>query len=78
MQDLPLKLCKSLVRQHLEYCVSAWSQNYKKDKELMERIHHRFTKMILGFKELTCAKIIYVRTFNARRTREYSRFVEGI
>jgi len=28
--DILLRLCKSLVRPHLEYCVVAWSPHYKK------------------------------------------------
>lgn len=44
-----LALYKSLVRPHLEYCCSAWSPHYVKDKELLEKIQHRFTRM---FKEL--------------------------
>jgi hypothetical protein len=39
-------LYKTLVRPHLEYCVSAWSPHYKKDKELLEKVQHRFTRMI--------------------------------
>jgi len=30
--DILLKLYKTLVRPHLEYCVSAWSPHYVKDK----------------------------------------------
>jgi len=31
---------------NLEYCVAAWSPHYIKDKDLIERIQRRFTKMI--------------------------------
>ena len=41
-----LSLYKTLVRPHVEYCSSAWSPLYKKDKELIERIQHRFSKMV--------------------------------
>jgi len=44
-----VRLYKSLVRPHLEYCMSAWSPHYLKDKELLERVQHRFTRM---FKDL--------------------------
>jgi len=47
-----LRLYKSLVRPHLEYSVSAWSPYYEKDKILLERIQHRFTRMIPGYKNL--------------------------
>ena len=40
-----LQLYKSLVRPHLEYCVSAWSPYYSKDKDLIERVQHRFTRL---------------------------------
>ena len=52
-QDILLKLYKTLVRPHLEYCVSVWSPYYEKDKILLERVQHRFTRLIPGFKQLT-------------------------
>ena len=33
-----ISLYKTLVRPHVEYCVSAWSPYYKKDKELLEKV----------------------------------------
>jgi len=45
-----LNLYKTLVRPHIEYCVSAWSPHYKKDKELLEKVQRRFTKMLKGMK----------------------------
>jgi len=44
--DILLQLYKSLVCPHLEYCVPVWSPAYKKDKFLIERVQHRFTRMI--------------------------------
>jgi len=41
-----VRLYKTLVRPHLEYCVSVWSPHYTKDKELLERAQHRFTRTI--------------------------------
>ena len=45
-------LYKSLVRPHLEYCSPAWSPYYKKDKQMLEKVQHRFTRMIPGLKNL--------------------------
>jgi len=47
-----LNLYKSLVRPHLEYCISAWSPHYAKDKELLERVQHRFSRMIPELRNL--------------------------
>ena len=51
-KNILLRLYKSLVRPHLEYCVPAWSPHYNKDKILLERIQHRFTRMIPDIKNL--------------------------
>ena len=32
--------------------VSAWSPYYAKDKQLLERVQHRFTRMVHGLKSL--------------------------
>jgi len=44
-----LRLYKSLVRPHLEYCSPAWSPKYVKDKELLERVQHRFTCLFMNY-----------------------------
>lgn len=53
--DIMLKLYKSLVRPNMEYCTAVWSPYYVKDKELIEKIQHRFTKMIIEVKHLSYA-----------------------
>ena len=45
-------LYKSLVRPHLEFCCSAWSPHYKKDRTLIERIQHRFTRLFKDLQKL--------------------------
>ena len=49
--DILTRLYKSLVRPHLEYCVSAWSPHYVKDQERLESIDSRGW-MVPGLKGL--------------------------
>jgi len=51
-QLILLSLYKSVVRPHLEYCSPAWSPYYKKDKDLHEKIQHRFTRMLPELRNL--------------------------
>ena len=46
-----ISLYKTLVSPHVEY-VSVWSPYYKKDKELLEKVQRRFTKMIINMEGL--------------------------
>jgi len=48
--DILLRLYKSLVRPHLEYCVPVWAPYYVKDKALIESIQRRFTRMLPSFR----------------------------
>jgi len=45
---------RSQIRPHLEFSISAWSPYYNKDKQLLERVQHRFFRMIglPGLKQL--------------------------
>ena len=46
------RLYKSLVRPHLEYCSVAWSPYYKKDKEQIERVQHRVTRLSASLRQI--------------------------
>ena len=45
-----LNLYKTLVRPHLEYSMAAWSPHYQKDKCLLERVQHRFTRLFMNLR----------------------------
>ena len=40
-----VRLYKSLVRHLVEYSTVAWSSHYNKDKELIEKVQRRFTRL---------------------------------
>ena len=51
-EQIMLPLYKSLIRPLLEYCIPAWSPHYQRDKHLIERIQHKFTRMVKGYSVL--------------------------
>ena len=51
-KDNLLKIYKSLVRPHLEYCIQAWSPYLVKDCDKLENVQRRFTRMIPGFSNI--------------------------
>jgi len=41
-----MNLYKSMVLPHLEYCCIVWSPHYVKDKQMLEKVQHRYTRYI--------------------------------
>ena len=75
--DVLTRLYKSLVRPHLEYCVSAWSPYYVKDWERLKRVQHRFTRMVPGLKGLDYgARLEMLNLMTLAKKRNRSDLVE--
>ena len=71
-KDVILRLYKSLVRPHLEYCIQAWRPHLQKDINLLEGVQHRATKMITNFHNLSYEQRLselMLTTLETRRLR---------
>jgi len=47
-----VSLYKSIVRLHLENCSVVWSPHYTKDKALLQRVQHQFTRMFPDLRKM--------------------------
>ena len=72
-KSIIINLYKTLVRPHLEYCVQAWSPDLQKDKNILEKVQRRATKMIKGLEKLQYKERLRecgLTTLEKRRCRE--------
>ena len=42
------------MRPHLHYCVQTWASQFRKNRDLLEGVQWRATKMIKGLDHLSC------------------------
>jgi len=71
-KDIIVRLYKSLIRPHLEYCMSVWRPHYRKDIDLLEGVQRRALKLIDGFKDLSYEerlRAVHLTSLETRRMR---------
>ena len=63
-----MSLYKTLVRPHVEYCITAWNPHYTKDKKLIEKVQRRFTNTINNMEGKTYEERLQITVLKAMDT----------
>jgi len=76
-QPPSLQRILTIPRPHLEYCVPPWSPYYVKDKELIERIQHTFTRMFPELRKLPyLRRLEYLKLWTLEEWRARADLIE--
>ena len=70
--DVFQALYKSIVRPHLEYAAVIWSPKFKKDKDALEQVQRRATRLVKGLSHLSYSdrlRSLNLPTLEFRRQR---------
>lgn len=70
--DVFQALYKSIVRPHLEYAAVIWSPKFKKDKDALEQVQRRATRLVKGLSHLSYSdrlRSLNLATLEFRRQR---------